>query len=59
MADGIVSTKNDVYAFGMTVVETIGSILISKPPREHPLDGWVSIYLDARIFTYIIRNAFI
>ena len=59
MADGTVSTKNDVYAFGMTVVETIGSILISKPPREHPLDGWVSIYLDARIFTYIIRNAFI
>ena len=43
MAEGIVSTKNDVYAFGMTVVETIGNILISKPHREFPLDGWVSI----------------
>ena len=39
MAEGIVSTKNNVYAFGMTVVETIGSILILKPPREFPLDG--------------------
>ena len=44
MAEGIVSTKNDVYAFGMTLVETIGSILKSKPPRdEYPLDGWVSV----------------
>ena len=43
MAEGIVSTKNDVYAFGMTIVETIGSILKTKPPREFPLDGWVSI----------------
>ena len=43
MADGTVSTKNDVYAFGMTLVETIGSILKSKPPKEYPLDGWVSI----------------
>jgi len=46
MAEGIVSTKNDVYAFGMTLVETIGSMLISKPPRKFPFDpfdGWVSI----------------
>ena len=43
MADGTVSTKNDVYAFGMTLVETIGTMRISKPPREFPLDGWVSI----------------
>jgi len=40
IADGIVSKKNDVYAFGMTVVETIGSILISKAHREYPLDRW-------------------
>ena len=43
MAEGIVSTKNDVYAFGMTLVETIGTMRISKPPREFPLEGWVSI----------------
>ncbi|KAG2559177.1 hypothetical protein PVAP13_8NG295300 [Panicum virgatum] len=40
MADGIVSTKNDVYAFGITLIETIGSIRVLKPPREYPLDGW-------------------
>jgi len=43
MVSGILSTKNGVYAFVMTLLETTSSMLISKPPREHPLDKWASI----------------
>jgi len=38
-----VSKKNDVYAFGITLLETVGSIRMFKPPGECRLDEWVSI----------------
>nr|TKW02327.1 hypothetical protein SEVIR_8G237000v2 [Setaria viridis] len=34
MVEGIVSTKNDVYAFGITLLETVSSMCRSKPPRQ-------------------------
>ncbi|CAL4978883.1 unnamed protein product [Urochloa decumbens] len=33
IAEGIVSTKNDVYAFGITLLETVSSMCKSKQPR--------------------------
>lgn len=34
------SKKNDVYAFGITLLETVGSIRMFKPPGECRLDEW-------------------
>ncbi|KAK8448161.1 hypothetical protein SEVIR_8G237500v4 [Setaria viridis] len=38
LAEGIVSKKNDVYAFGITLVQIVGSIRRFKPPE--PFDEW-------------------
>lgn len=43
-----VSTKNDVYSFGITLLVTVGSIRRCRYPSiedayaDGPLDGWVS-----------------
>ncbi|XP_062197131.1 cysteine-rich receptor-like protein kinase 10 [Phragmites australis] len=34
MMESIVSRKNDVYAFGITLLETVSIMCISKPPRN-------------------------
>ncbi|KAJ1256943.1 hypothetical protein BS78_K260200, partial [Paspalum vaginatum] len=40
LAEGTVSKKNDVYAFGITLLQTVGSIRMFKPPSECRLDEW-------------------
>ncbi|CAN6373412.1 unnamed protein product [Urochloa humidicola] len=40
LAEGIVSKKNDVYAFGITLIEIVGSIRMLKPHRGYPFDKW-------------------
>ncbi|KAL6907826.1 hypothetical protein ACP4OV_001996 [Aristida adscensionis] len=47
---GSVSTKVDVYAFGITLLETVGSIRVSKQPRELPYDQWAwEAWADGRL----------
>jgi hypothetical protein len=41
LAEGTVSKKKDVYAFGITLLEAVGSIRMFKPPSECRLDEWV------------------
>lgn len=39
---GTVSTKCDVYAFGVTLLRTISTMRISTQPDVEDLSGWVS-----------------
>ncbi|CAL4978880.1 unnamed protein product [Urochloa decumbens] len=40
LAEGFVSKKNDVYAFGITLLEIVGSIRMIKPVTKYGLDEW-------------------
>jgi len=44
--NGTVSAKRDVYAFGITLLETVGCIRSRfNGSRDHPIGRWVSIYM--------------
>ncbi|CAO2150066.1 unnamed protein product [Urochloa humidicola] len=47
LAEGIVSKKNDVYAFGITLLEIVGSIRMLKPHREYPFDKWARMACES------------
>lgn len=40
--EGILSTKYDVYSFGVTLLETISGMCRSEPARHHASIPWVS-----------------
>ncbi|KAG2559218.1 hypothetical protein PVAP13_8NG304020 [Panicum virgatum] len=50
---GTVSMKNDIFAFGVILLETVScSMCRSKPPEHHhPTYEWVSVYAVACIYT--------
>ncbi|CAD6252785.1 unnamed protein product [Miscanthus lutarioriparius] len=49
LTDGVVSTMNDVYAFGITVLETVSGIRRrSSQPREFQLHQWAWKALEGR-----------
>lgn len=50
---GIVSMKNDIYAFGVILLETVSRNMSRPKPPEGPLDvfEWVSVYAVACIYT--------
>ena len=57
---GIVSMKNDVFAFGVILLETVSrSMCRSKPPEgpQHVYE-WVSVYAVACIY-YVIASYFL
>jgi len=58
---GIVSMKNDVFAFGVILLEIVGlSMCRSKPPNKHhhAKYEWVSVYAVACIY-YVIASYFL
>ena len=56
--EGILSTKYDVYSFGVTLLETISGMCRSEPARHHASVPWVSEILHAHTDTSVYLSHF-
>lgn len=53
LTDGVVSTMNDVYALGITLLETVSGIRRrSRQPREFQLRQWVCVHMHHNMDLY-------